>query len=191
MAGVKGNRRILYSKKVIKESLLELLKTNEIHKITVTDICKKGDINRGTFYAHYKDPFDLLQSMEDELFNKIIEYIDETKPKYYKDMLLLKVLELIKENQDLCKILIYKQHDSRVLNRILDLARKTNMQELINNSNQSDKFNEAHIEYLIKYSVGGTLAIIENWLENNLIESPEELIEIITDINRFTKGCFY
>ena len=51
MAGVSGNRRTLYTKKVIKESLIELLKTREIHQVTVTDICKKADINRGTFYT--------------------------------------------------------------------------------------------------------------------------------------------
>ena len=73
MAGVSGNRRTLYTKKVIKESLIELLKTREIHQVTVTDICKKADINRGTFYTHYKDAFDLFQSMEDELFHQILK----------------------------------------------------------------------------------------------------------------------
>lgn len=51
------------------ESLIELLQDNEIHEITVTDICKKTDINTvGTFYTHYKTAYDLLQSVEDELF---------------------------------------------------------------------------------------------------------------------------
>lgn len=190
MAGTKGNRRIIYTKKVISESLLELLKTNEIHKITVTDICKKADINRGTFYAHYKDPFDLLESMENNLFNKIIDYINETQPEKYKDILLLKVLELIKENKELCKIIICKQNDSRILNRILYIARNANLQQLIDSSTHSKKFDETRMEYLIKYSVGGTLAVIQNWLENDLIESPKEITEIIDDINKFTKTCF-
>ena len=68
MAGIKGNRRILYTKKAIKESLLKLLETNEIHQITVTDICKMADINRGTFYTHYKDAYDLLQSISYYIF---------------------------------------------------------------------------------------------------------------------------
>ena len=83
MAGVSGNRRTLYTKKVIKESLIELLKTREIHQVTVTDICKKADINRGTFYTHYKDAFDLFQSMEDELFHQILKYIKEGDYVYY------------------------------------------------------------------------------------------------------------
>lgn len=97
MAGVSGNRRTLYTKKVIKESLIELLKTREIHQVTVTDICKKADINRGTFYTHYKDAFDLFQSMEDELFHQILKYIKEIPIEEYNSLLLLKVLELIKE----------------------------------------------------------------------------------------------
>lgn len=52
MPGIKGNRRTLYTKKIIKESLIELLQTNDIHQITVTNICNKADINRGTFYSY-------------------------------------------------------------------------------------------------------------------------------------------
>lgn len=60
---------------IIKESLIQLLQDNEIHNITITDICKEADINRGTFYNYYNDPFDLLQNIEDELFSKVIEYL--------------------------------------------------------------------------------------------------------------------
>ena len=74
MAGVKGNRRTKMTQKLLKESLLTLLQDKEIHKITVTDICKKADINRGTFYSYYEDPYALLQCIEDELFDKIVEY---------------------------------------------------------------------------------------------------------------------
>lgn len=109
MPGVKGNRRILYTKNIIKESLIELLETKEIHQVTVTDICKKADINRGTFYSHYKDAFDLLQSMEDELFNQVIVYLTEIPVEDYTDILLIKVFELIAENKELCKVLFCKQ----------------------------------------------------------------------------------
>ena len=43
MSGIKGNRRTLYTKKVIKESLIELLQVNDIHQITVTNICNKAE----------------------------------------------------------------------------------------------------------------------------------------------------
>ncbi|MCR1955640.1 TetR/AcrR family transcriptional regulator [Clostridioides mangenotii] len=188
MAGVKGNRRILYTKKVINESLLDLLQSKEIHQVTVTDICKRADINRGTFYSHYKDAFDLLQTMEDDLFNQIIEYIKDIPIENYKDILLLKVLKLIESNKDLCKILFCKQKDSRILNRILYVARKTDIERIFKSSGD---FNNIYLDYSIKYAVGGTFAIIQSWLEGDLTESPEEIVEIINSIHQFTQKYFY
>ena len=187
MPGIKGNRRTLYTKKIIKESLIELLQTNDIHQITVTNICKKADINRGTFYTYYKDAFDLLQSIEDELFDQILRYLNETPAEDYTDSLLIKVLELIAENKDLCKILLCKQRDGRIIDRILYIASKANLEPLFDKSNE---FDESHFDYLIRYSVGGILAIIQVWLENNLKESPREIVKIINNINKLNYNTF-
>ena len=187
MPGVKGNRRTLYTKKIIKESLIELLQTNDIHQITVTNICNKADINRGTFYSYYKDAFDLLQSIEDELFDQILRYLNETPAEDYTDSLLIKVLELIAENKDLCKILLCKQRDGRIIDRILYIASKANLEPLFDKSNE---FDESHFDYLIRYSVGGILAIIQVWLENNLKESPREIVKIINNINKLNYNTF-
>ncbi|MDV4152069.1 TetR-like C-terminal domain-containing protein [Clostridium sp. AL.422] len=181
MAGIKGNRRILYTKKIISDSLIDLLQNKKIHEVTVTDICKKSDINRGTFYKHYKDAYDLLQSLEDELFNQILEYIESTPIEAYKDVLLLKVAELIKNNKELCKILFNKQMESNLINRIIYLANKAEIDKLIDNP----KVDQVFIDYFIKYSVGGVLAVIQSWLENDLKESPKEIVDIINGINHF------
>lgn len=181
MAGIKGNRRILYTKKIIKESLLELLENKKIHQITVTDICRNADINRGTFYTHYKDAYDLLQSMEDELFNQILEYIEETPLEDYKDVLLLKALELIQENKELCKILFCHHMESDVMDRIILLANKAEIDKLISYS----KVDNVFLDYFIRYNVGGVFSVVQTWLENDLNESPEEIVTIINNIIAF------
>lgn len=182
MSGVKGNRRTLYTKKIIKESLIDLLKHKKIHEVTVTDICKKSNINRGTFYAHYKDAYDLLKSIEDELFNQISEYIEETPVEDYKDVLLLKALELIEENKELCKILFSKQMESNIIDRILYVANKAHIDKLLSRS----KIDNVFLDYFIRYSVGGIISVIQAWLENDLNESPKEIVQIINDINSFS-----
>lgn len=187
MAGIKGNRRVIYTKKVIKDSLVELLQTKEIHQITVTDICKTADINRGTFYTHYKDAYDLLESIEDEIFNLITQYIDETPANEYADTLILKVLHLIIENKNLCKVLFCKQNDNRIIERILYVASKADFEQLINASNTLSK---SYLNYYIRFSVGGTLAIIQTWLENDLPETPEEIVKIINSISGASRFCF-
>ncbi|WP_195986359.1 TetR/AcrR family transcriptional regulator [Clostridium sp. D53t1_180928_C8] len=181
MAGVKGNRRIIYTKKVIRDSLIDLLQDKDIHQITVTDICKKADINRGTFYTHYKDAFDLLESIEDELFNQIIEFIGETPAEEYINSLLPRVLELISENKALCKILFCRQKDNRILERILSVASMADFEKICMNSNE---FIKSNMNYFIRYSVGGCISIIQAWLENDMPESPIELVNIINNINK-------
>lgn len=81
MVGIKGNRRTLYSKKVIIDAFLLLLQENNLNKITVTEICKEADINRGTFYSYYNDPFDLMRSIEEEMIEKMMSTINNSGDK--------------------------------------------------------------------------------------------------------------
>src|SRR5574344_1335446 len=58
--------RIRCTKCILREKLLEILNDKKIENITVTEICKKADINRATFYKYYKDNFDLLDTIKDD-----------------------------------------------------------------------------------------------------------------------------
>ena len=55
------------SRRLIKEAFTELMEEKEIDKITVTDIVKKADINRGTFYAHYANTRSLIEQIENDV----------------------------------------------------------------------------------------------------------------------------
>ena len=60
----KENRKIRYSKKVIRDSLMELMESKPILSVSIKDICELADISRSTFYSHYKDQYDLLRQVE-------------------------------------------------------------------------------------------------------------------------------
>lgn len=64
----KEDRRIRYTKQVIKETFLKMLERNSFSKITVTELCRMAEINRGTFYLHYYDINDVL----DDVFNDML-----------------------------------------------------------------------------------------------------------------------
>ncbi|MBE5961912.1 MAG: TetR family transcriptional regulator [Lachnospiraceae bacterium] len=180
MAGVKGNRKILYTKKVLKDSLLKLLETKDIHQVTVTDLCKQADVNRGTFYAHYKDAYDLLESMENELFSQVVQYIEDTPVEQYFDSLLINVLDLIKENKELCKILLFRQRDNKLLDKLFCIAYEAGLKEVYQ---ETALYSETNFNYYIKYVVGGCIAIIQTWLENDFPESSVELARVINSVS--------
>ncbi len=62
-----NDARVRYTQKVLKDSLLQLLEKKPINKITVKEVCELAELNRATFYAHYTDCFDLLESIENEM----------------------------------------------------------------------------------------------------------------------------
>lgn len=60
------DRRVRYTRQVIHEAFFELLRKKSFEKVTVADICRHAEINRGTFYLHYVDKFALLDEVIDE-----------------------------------------------------------------------------------------------------------------------------
>ena len=54
------------TKMLLKQSLIELMREKSIHEISIKDICSGADINRSTFYRHYKDIYDVYEQLVDE-----------------------------------------------------------------------------------------------------------------------------
>ena len=64
----------------IKEPMFSLMKTKASHEIKVSEICNLCQINRATFYDHYRDVFDLVQDMEQDLLQALQELMDTVSP---------------------------------------------------------------------------------------------------------------
>jgi len=77
MTSTKLDRRKQYTRMVLKDSIMKLLKEKSISTITVKEICKEADINRSTFYAHYSDQYDLLEKIEEEIIEDMITYLNQ------------------------------------------------------------------------------------------------------------------
>ena len=72
------DRRVRKTRQQLQHCLAVLLKEKKIQEITVREITEMADLNRGTFYLHYKDVFDLLEKVELELLDEL----DGTLQKY-------------------------------------------------------------------------------------------------------------
>ena len=98
----KTDRRVKYTKQAIRDSFLKLLSEKPIEKISVTEICREAEINRGTFYSHYNDPYDLRDSLVEELIEAVRARMQELG--VTTRLTSGQMLELLKENQELCRI---------------------------------------------------------------------------------------
>ena len=84
----KTDLRIVKTKKVLFNSLLNLMKIKNFEKIKISDICEESLVNRSTFYAHYDDKYELL-----------IDLFEERKLSLLKDYLFHHTESFMKEQK--------------------------------------------------------------------------------------------
>ena len=116
MVEKKTDRRILKTKRALRESLLYLLKEQPIQKISVSRLCEKSDINRSTFYTYYSSPMDLLESIEDEILNTLEEDMIQFEKENSISQLMNSIIFYISEHKDGDKIrfVTYAPRASRI-----------------------------------------------------------------------------
>ena len=75
MGEKKEYRSAARSRRLINQAFLELLREKPFEKITVTDIVRRADINRSTFYAHYPDVRGLVEALMDQAVNQSVSLV--------------------------------------------------------------------------------------------------------------------
>ena len=59
------DKRIVKTKRSLKAAMTEMLGKEDFEHISITELCRKAEISRITFYSHYSDKYALL----DDIFN--------------------------------------------------------------------------------------------------------------------------
>ncbi len=196
MAKEREDRRTLYSKKMIRESLYELMKEKPLNKISVTEICQRADVNRSTFYAYYTDIYDLHQKIIKEFFilqkNVIVHIQESIKTKNsladftYNDFYIIVhyYLKTVAENPDLYKFIFNQNADNSVhasFGRITYHTIRDVLKPLIAD-NRADELKRA-----FTFVAGGTTAFIMRWVENDC-DTP--VAELAGHLARYYFGTF-
>lgn len=169
----KIDRRVCYSKAAIRESFLALLAKKPIEKISVTEICSDANINRGTFYAHYADPFDLRRCLADELALVLKARMDELGVTRLKSV---EIFTLFRENSELCRIFAGKNGDSNALHRLIAKAADAYLGQ---EPDRIGKLSAEQLEYIRLMLIASITATVKHWLDTGLAAEPEELAAIL------------
>ena len=169
------NRRVRMTKKLIKDAYLELLETNPSEKISVTDICRKADVNRSTFYMYYEDPITLRQDIENDLMEQI-PVLSKMPSEITSDEQFVAILEsfftYIKDNDRMFRILI-TQSDNRVFNRrLIDAV-------LLKYHVESQSGNPLLAKYEYVFIISGVIGLLGAWMEGNYPISARKFSEMV------------
>ncbi|MEG0689486.1 MAG: TetR-like C-terminal domain-containing protein [Hungatella sp.] len=176
------DRRVRKTRKLLRQCLTALLKKKKIQDITVREISDMADINRGTFYLHYKDVFDLMEQIETELLDELEHVLKRCQP---GDLLtkptgiFTEVYSLVKENSDIVAILIGENGDLNFVNRLNHIVREKCLKDWMDLFCAKDSLSfDAYYSFI----VAGCIGIVQYWLKTNMQESPEQLAAMTEQI---------
>ncbi len=170
------DRRIRRTEKLLKESLAQLMSEKEFHDITIKDITERADLNRGTFYLHYTDTYELLLSMENDVLADFQDMIDNYLHKERTDSLipvLSSIVHYVLENREICRNLIRNKTSNDFVLKFKELLQK-NGTILINTLypfHNTDSCN-----YFFEFVTYGYIGVLQKWLDSG---APEEETQIV------------
>ena len=79
-----SDRRVIRTKKAIKAALFKILETKDLSAVTITELTQKANINRRTFYTHYRNITDILNDIEEDLISALTKLLQSFDVKDYK-----------------------------------------------------------------------------------------------------------
>ena len=178
MSGNKNDRRVRYTRMVLKESFIDLLVEKDISQISIKELCERADINRATFYSHYTDQYDLMQKIETELFDNISEYLRDF-PLTSKTLLPVDIVEkiflYIRDNAKLCRLLLSERGNLNFQKKIMHVVYNRNFIALVRHEN----IQPANAQYLDAFIITGCIGMIQKWLDEGMQQSAREMAELM------------
>lgn len=168
------DKRMVKTKKAIRSAFAELSTEKEIEQITVTDIAKRADINRKTFYAHYGSIDDILSEVENELvayFEKDMEKLD-LKNMEYPMILFDYVSRRIKGDFEFYSRLFRGRASFTLFTKLIDLY--VEKSKLIF---ADTEMTEEQIEIMSGFTLAGANYVYQRWYTRYPERSLDELME--------------
>lgn len=174
----KPDRRVRRTRALLRQALTELLEEKEVQAITVQELTERADVNRGTFYAHYKDLYDMVNKMQEDLFREISLLLDRYGPESFRaglEPVLTDVFCFVAKNRDLLPIFMEQRtadHFMLGLNRLIYDRCVSRWAGVYGMGQDADS------AYRLEFVVSGMVGLVRAWIQNGFRESPEDMARI-------------
>ena len=191
--------RVIRTKNSIRNALVELIEEKGFESITVKDITMKAKINRGTFYAHYQDKFDLMTKCQEEIMQGMSDIAKQNIPDVIAELgtasplnkpftVFVSIFEYLNVNSEFMKAALGPKGDLSFQTKIKDFMLKTLFE-----NDQNSLIKEENLlvpgHFLISYIASAHIGVIQQWLDSGRKESPQEMARILSTIT--VNGPFF
>ena len=178
------DRRVLRTKKNIRQAFLQLLSEKPLPQLTVKELSDQADINRKTFYMYYSNIEDILSELEDELVQKLVLVFEKElfeRETFDSYSFFENLNHAIQEDVELYRTLnhadLLPHLILRAKNALIDVFfRKYNI--------PADSDSERYILYA-EYAASGILSMYTKWFSSDSHMSLEELTKTAAEITLY------
>ena len=164
-------KNAIRSKMLIRNALITLLNKKPLSDISVTDIVKFADTNRGTFYNHYSNPLDILEEIKNELMEKLSVVLKNSKNTSSIDDLLDIINSYFLENEKDYKIIV-----NAIPYSVVEKIKHNFIEEITKIDLNGTSLVTVH------FAVNGLVGLYLDYLKDNVPFSYQEVIKSSKEI---------
>lgn len=170
------NQRVLLTKRLLKEGLLELLRRKELEKINVSELCREAGINRATFYKHYTMPQDVLRQIEQDLVEDLRELAPAVRTAENGRRYLEDICTYLYDRRELMQILLSCNTDEDLVSMFSEANRRYWGQYGSRNEHGLD---EDGVKLMVTFFSSGGYYLIRQWLLDDVKKTPTEVADLV------------
>jgi AcrR family transcriptional regulator len=177
----KTDLRIVKTKKILFNSLLNLMKIKNFEKIKISEICEESLVNRSTFYAHYDDKYELLIDLFEERKLSLLKVLEDNENKVFSKEYLMELLSIlidhIEENKEIYSAILANNRNGILVDFLIDAIEKDVSERLKGNS--EIKASDLPLDIIVKFYAGGLINIGIDCITRTKKYSKKELLSYI------------
>lgn len=185
MAGERA-ARTAQTRARIKRALIELMGEKGFDALTVSDVTRRARINRGTFYLHFVDKYDMLEKLEDELISRLEQALLASPPEHAATAVdlfpyetILGALALVSEDFDSVRAISGRGGDPDFSPKLKHVIEDLLDQGLARTGSTLRDDAQMPLPYARELAISHVLCIISLWLERGGTESPEQVARMV------------
>lgn len=178
MTEKKTDRRVVKTKKAIRNAFAKLMSEKDINRITIKDIADTADINRKTFYSYYSGVFEIAEEIENELvetFEGIFNGMELKTVLQNPSQFFSKLTEKINENLEFYGYLMKATSSANLF-----INKDGKLDQCVSRAfkNQTD-IDPQTISIMTDYMLSGMLTVYHRWFNSDRSISIDKLSETL------------
>ena len=174
----KTDRRVVKTKKAIRNAFAQLLTEKDINDITISDIAESADINRKTFYNYYAGVYAVVDEIENDIverFRAALAEVDIGSNMKNPYIVFEKLSAIINTDIDFFGILLAMDGNVSLVTKIVDLVKAEAMKAL----GPTAGIEEWKLGTVLDFAISGMISVYQQWFNSDRRRSIEEISELI------------